>query len=161
MKKVFLSCLAILMFLIPFSPVTSAASGDRLIYDTMYNVAGGGLVSNNNRFSFQFDNWGDAQIWDVKTRTMIWNSKTKDTRIHKLQINYFSGKLVISDPQNTPYWTSDNLAWAKAWYGADNVPANFRGNVLIMQTDGNLVLYNNENPALGWYPVWASNTGGH
>jgi hypothetical protein len=56
MKKVFLTCLAILMFLIPFSPVTSAASGDRLIYDTMYNVAGGGLVSNNNRFSFQFDN---------------------------------------------------------------------------------------------------------
>ncbi|WKL02052.1 hypothetical protein Q0F98_37930 [Paenibacillus amylolyticus] len=40
------------------------------------------------------------------------------------------------------------------------MPANLRGNVLIMQTDGNLVLYNNENPALGWYPVWASNTGG-
>lgn len=60
MKKVFLSCLAMLIFLIPFSPVTSA-SGDRLIYDTMYNVAGRGLVSDNNRFSFQFDNWGDAQ----------------------------------------------------------------------------------------------------
>ncbi|MEK4365826.1 hypothetical protein MKX68_25630 [Paenibacillus sp. FSL M8-0212] len=160
MKKVFLSCLAMLIFLIPFSPVTSA-SGDRLIYDTMYNVAGRGLVSDNNRFSFQFDNWGDAQLWDVKTRTMLWNSKTKDMRIHKLQIRYFSGKLEISDPQNTPYWTSDNLAWAKAWYGADNVPANLRGNVLIMQNDGNLVLYNNENPAMGWYPVWASNTGGH
>lgn len=35
------------------------------------------------------------------------------------------------DPQKTPYWTSDNLAWAKEWYGADNVPANLRGNVLI------------------------------
>lgn len=159
-KKVFLSSLTLLMFLISLSPTAFAVSGDRITYEILYTGAGGWLVSNDNRFVLQFDNYGDGFIWDVKGKKKIWNTNTRDTRISKLQIDYYSGKIVLSDSQNTPYWMSDNLGWAKAAYGESNVPANLRGNVLIMQTDGNLVLYNNENPYLGWYPVWASNTGG-
>lgn len=161
MKKIFLLCAAIFMFLIPLAPVTHALSDDRLtVYQTLF-TSSMPMVSANNRFSMQFNVYGDLQLWDNRNRKMIWNNNVSDTRIQKLKIDYYSGRLVISDNQGTPYWTSDNKAWATAWYGADNVPVNLRGNVLIMQNDGNLVLYNNENPSAGWYPVWASNTGGH
>ncbi|MFE6076250.1 hypothetical protein ACFVQB_17365 [Paenibacillus sp. NPDC057886] len=159
MKKVVLLFAAIFMFLLSIAPSASAA-GDRLIYDIMYNNSIP-LVSSNNRFSLQYNVYGDLQLWDNRTRTMLWNTKTSDTRINHFKIDYWSGKLVLQDPQNTPYWTSDNKAWSTAWYGADNVPPNLRGNVLIVQNDGNLVLYNTETPSTGWYPVWASNTGGH
>ncbi|AEI41674.1 hypothetical protein KNP414_03116 [Paenibacillus mucilaginosus KNP414] len=40
------------------------------------------------------------------------------------------------------------------------MPTNLSGDLLIVQDDGNLVLYNTKDTARGWYPVWASNTYG-
>ncbi|GGF91102.1 hypothetical protein GCM10010912_40210 [Paenibacillus albidus] len=159
MKKIILLIFAVFMLQLPIAPATFAA-GERLTTsETMYNNAIP-LVSNNITYSLQFSAAGDLQLWNNRTRTMLWNTKTSDLRISQLRIDQYSGKLKLMDAYNTPYWTSDNSAWANAWYGQGNVPVNLVGDLLIVQNDGNLVLYNTKNVGIGWYPVWASNTGG-
>ncbi|MFX3645728.1 MAG: hypothetical protein ACE3K2_24100 [Paenibacillus sp.] len=60
-------------------------------------------------------------------------------------------------------WTPNTLSWIPGHHGS-SLPTNTTGDTLVMQSDGNLVLYNttltNSNYPNSWIPVWASNTGG-
>ncbi|WP_336763316.1 hypothetical protein [Paenibacillus sp. USHLN196] len=60
-------------------------------------------------------------------------------------------------------WSANTASWIPGHHGS-SLPANTTGDTLVMQSDGNLVLYNttltNSNYPNSWIPVWASNTGG-
>ncbi|MGQ8873443.1 hypothetical protein [Paenibacillus sp. TSA_86.1] len=60
-------------------------------------------------------------------------------------------------------WSMNTEAWIPGHHGS-GLPVNTTGDTLIMQSDGNLVLYNttltNQYYPNSWIPVWASNTGG-
>lgn len=159
MKKITLLFFAAFMLLLPVSPRTFAY-GERLTVYESFIMNSNPLVSNNITYSLNFTTSGDIQLWNNRKRTMLWHTNTRDLRISQLRIDQYNGRLKLMDVNNTPYWTSDNDAWANAWYGPNNVPANLRGDLLIVQDDGNLVLYNTKDLNRGWYPVWASNTGG-
>ncbi|WP_127531351.1 hypothetical protein [Paenibacillus kobensis] len=62
-----------------------------------------------------------------------------------------------------PIWSTDTASWIQAHHGS-GLPATTTGDTLVMQNDGNLVLYNttltNAYYPNSWIPVWASNTGG-
>ncbi|PWV97898.1 D-mannose binding lectin [Paenibacillus cellulosilyticus] len=62
-----------------------------------------------------------------------------------------------------PLWLTDTASWIPTHHGS-GLPANTTGDTLVMQNDGNLVLYNttltNTYYPNSWIPVWASNTGG-
>ncbi|MDQ0658313.1 hypothetical protein [Paenibacillus sp. W2I17] len=158
MKKTFLLSLAMFLLLLPFSSTTFAFQERLTVSDTMHTA--GRLVSNNNTYIMGLNGFGVLELRNVRNKTLLWNTNVKDLRINMLIIDQYNGRLKLTDYSNTPYWTSDNQAWANAWYGPGNVPENLVGDLLIMQNDGNLVLYNTKNIAKGWYPVWATNTGG-
>ncbi|WP_440113645.1 hypothetical protein [Paenibacillus sp. QZ-Y1] len=159
MKKIILLLFAVFMIQLPIAPATFAA-GERLTVRETFTANAIPLRSNNMTYSLEFMPSGDIQLWNNRTHTMIWHTNTRDLRISQLSIDHYNGRLKLMDWNNTPYWTSDNNAWANAWYGQGNVPVNLVGDLLIVQDDGNLVLYNTKNLSIGWYPVWASNTGG-
>ncbi|WP_176560149.1 hypothetical protein [Brevibacillus dissolubilis] len=48
--------------------------------------------------------------------------------------------------------------WTKANYASGSVPSDLTGDVLNVQDDGNVVVYNTKHG--NWYPVWATNTAG-
>ncbi|ETT63273.1 hypothetical protein C173_23297 [Paenibacillus sp. FSL R7-277] len=157
MKKIFLLLFAVLMIQLPIASATFAF-GERLTVRERFIGNASPLVSNNMKYILNFMPSGDIQLWNNHKRTMIWHTNTSDFRISQLAIDQYNGRLKLMDWNNTPFWTSDNNAWATAWYGQGNVPVNLVGDLLIVQDDGNLVLYNTKNVGLGWYPVWASNT---
>ncbi|KQO00662.1 hypothetical protein [Paenibacillus sp. Leaf72] len=70
---------------------------------------------------------------------------------------------VIDTSKRQSVWFADTASWISAHHGS-GLPANTTGDTLIMQSDGNLVLYNttmtNSHYPNSWIPVWASNTGG-
>ncbi|WP_338551457.1 hypothetical protein [Paenibacillus sp. KS-LC4] len=59
-------------------------------------------------------------------------------------------------------WFTDTASWISK--NGRGLPTNTTGDTLIMQNDGNLVLYNSTlttiNYPNSWIPVWASNTTG-
>ncbi|MEK3773880.1 hypothetical protein MHI48_05595 [Paenibacillus sp. FSL H7-0942] len=158
MKKTFLLSLAMFLLLLPFSSTTFAFQERLTVSENMTFTTR--LLSDNSRYLFNFNVQGDVELRNVKKKTLIWSTNLKERRVVMLVIDQYNGRLKLTDYSNTPYWTSDNQAWANAWYGPGNVPENLVGDLLIMQNDGNLVLYNTKNIAKGWYPVWATNTGG-
>lgn len=60
-------------------------------------------------------------------------------------------------------WIANTASWISTHHG-NTLPTDTTGDTLIMQSDGNLVLYNttltNSQYPNSWIPVWASNTGG-
>ncbi|PQP84747.1 hypothetical protein C0Q44_09525 [Paenibacillus sp. PCH8] len=159
MKKTIILAVTLFMLLLSVAPSTFAA-GDRLTTRETFNIAVSPLVSNNLAYALYFTPSGDIQLRNVRSHKILWNTKTKNLNIFQFRIDQYSGKLTLTDIKNTPYWTSDNKAWATAWYGQGNEPENLKGDLLLVQEDGNLVLYNTINLDRGWYPVWASNTTG-
>lgn len=84
------------------------------------------------------------------------------------KFEYFYGwgwdKILVPDTSKfVSAWTPNTEAWIPAHHGSA-LPTSTTGDTLIMQNDGNLVLYNTTltNPYYpnSWIPVWASNTGG-
>ncbi|WP_341277829.1 hypothetical protein [Paenibacillus sp. FSL H8-0537] len=67
---------------------------------------------------------------------------------------------VIDTTKIQDAWFTDTASWISK-HGR-GLPTNTTGDTLIMQNDGNLVLYNstltNSNYPSSWIPVWASNT---
>lgn len=72
--------------------------------------------------------------------------------------------LMIDTSVQVAAWSPNTTSWIPGHHGS-SLPANTTGDTLVMQSDGNLVLYNttltNSNYPNSWIPVWASNTGGH
>ncbi|WP_339258079.1 hypothetical protein MKZ12_29700 [Paenibacillus sp. FSL R5-0713] len=71
--------------------------------------------------------------------------------------------LVIDTSVQVAAWSPNTTSWIPGHHGG-SLPSNTTGDTLVMQSDGNLVLYNttltNDYYPNSWIPVWASNTGG-
>jgi hypothetical protein len=71
--------------------------------------------------------------------------------------------LMIDTSVQVAAWSPNTTSWIPGHHGS-SLPANTTGDTLVMQSDGNLVLYNttltNDYYPNSWIPVWASNTGG-
>ena len=73
-------------------------------------------------------------------------------------------KVLVPDTSKlVAVWAMNKEAWIPGHHG-NTLPVDTPGDTLIMQNDGNLVLYNttltNANYPNSGIPVWASNTGG-
>ncbi|WP_409175499.1 hypothetical protein [Brevibacillus fortis] len=157
MKKIILLLFAVFMLQLHFTSATFAYGGDRIKVGQQIDKAGR-IVSSNNKYFFQLTAVGNLELWrrDPKPATLLWTKQTNDWGMSYLKIDYYSGKLVLMHANGTPSWYSDNAAWSSSRHPAGT---NLRGDLLIMQDDGNLVLYNTTDLNKGWYPVWASDTG--
>ncbi|MCZ8522246.1 MULTISPECIES: hypothetical protein [Paenibacillus] len=168
MKK--LTFLLLAVFMLQFSLVSAASAKDSLANGETL-AAGQQLTSNDGRFFLKMQTDGNLVLYTSSGQS-YWSTSTNKATIRiydpfcgctrvrtadKLVLE--GGSLVIKIVQN-PVWRSDNLAFSKMWYQGTNqpLPANLYGDKLIMQDDGNLVLYNTTSGS--WYPVWASHTGG-
>ncbi|MFA4137722.1 MULTISPECIES: hypothetical protein [unclassified Brevibacillus] len=160
MKKIALLLIAVFMIQLHFTSATFAGVGEDRIRagQELSNI--GWLTSINNKYTLRFSVYNDLQIkrYNPKPTTVIWSLNTNRAG-NSLKLDYYSGKLVILRGNGDPLWYSDNAAWSNIHYQG-KPPVNLRGDLMIMQDDGNLVLYNTTDLNQGWYPVWASNTGG-
>ncbi|MBY0088449.1 MULTISPECIES: hypothetical protein [Brevibacillus] len=159
MKKIILLLFTVFMLQLHFTSAALAFGSDRIkVGEQLCN--GCLLQSSNNTYYIQI--WrGNLELWKrfPRPETLLWTKQTNDKwGNHYLKIDYYSGKLVLSRANGDPAWYSDNAAWSNIHYQG-KPPANLRGDILIMQDDGNLVLYNTTDLNQGWYPVWASDTG--
>ncbi|WP_162835153.1 hypothetical protein [Tumebacillus flagellatus] len=73
-----------------------------------------------------------------------------------------SGHLLLTDAKNThAFWMADTDSWMNNWYRPPMIkPTGLVGDTLIVQNDGNCVLYDTVHGGGTWMPVWATNTGG-
>jgi exopolysaccharide biosynthesis protein len=96
-----------------------------------------GLTSRNRCFNFVMKNDGNLVVYNNNTRTEIWNAGISDNpNISKTTLKR-NGKLVVSTSNNAEVWSS----------GKVNNDAPY----LILQDDGNLVIYSNRRAV-----VWAT-----
>lgn len=159
MKKIALLLFAVFMLQLHFTSATFAITSDRIKVGQELHE-GGWLVSRNMEYKFQISLYGDLELWKrhPKPENLLWTKKSINKwGNYYLKIDYYSGKLVWMNG-DTPNWYSDNAAWSNIHYQG-KPPANLKGDILIMQDDGNLVLYNTTDLNQGWYPVWATDTG--
>ncbi|GAB1529862.1 MULTISPECIES: hypothetical protein [Brevibacillus] len=155
MKKIALLLFAVFMIQLHFTSATFAFGIDRLKPNQEMT---GWLTSINGKYELGFTVRQDLQIKKTRSNTVLWSVNTNGVG-HSLKLDYYSGKLVLLRGNGDPLWYSDNAAWSNIHYQG-KPPVNLRGDLMIMQDDGNLVLYNTTDLNQGWYPVWASNTGG-
>ncbi|NRS47943.1 hypothetical protein [Brevibacillus sp. HB2.2] len=155
MKKIALLLFAVFMIQLHFTSATFAFWNDRLKPNQEMT---GSLTSINGKYQLGFTVRQALQIKKTRSNTVLWSVNTNGVG-HSLKLDFYSGKLVLLRGNGDPLWYSDNAAWSNIHYQG-KPPVNLRGDLMIMQDDGNLVLYNTTDLNQGWYPVWASNTGG-
>ncbi|NRR01829.1 hypothetical protein HP570_06315 [Brevibacillus sp. RS1.1] len=154
MKKIALLLFAVFMIQLHFTSATFAFWNDRLKPNQEMT---GSLMSINGKYQLGFNVYNGLQLKN-RSNTVLWSVNTNRAG-HSLKLDFYSGKLVLLRGNGDPLWYSDNAAWSNIHYQG-KPPVNLRGDLMIMQDDGNLVLYNTTDLNQGWYPVWASNTGG-
>lgn len=145
-------------------------SGESLGKDTANPM----LISSDGRFTLVMQTDGNLVLY--MAGRALWHTHTYGQwtldydpygqiwfRIYpdKLQL-YISGWLEIRDnTESGRFWQADTKEWMKRHYGSLGLPTptNLIGDTLIVQNDGNVVLYDTKSGT--WKPVWATNTYGH
>lgn len=164
--------LALTMLQLPVVSEAFAAdtltSGQTLSHD-------GSLTSSDGRFALVMQWDGNLVLYNAGTS--LWDSDTRGDYYEwydalygiwrkdyaeVLRLDY--GFLKITDMSNTrPFWSADISKWMASHYTPPMIyPTGLVGDKLIVQNDGNVVLYDTTGNSGGqWLPVWATNTGGH
>ncbi|MDO7904942.1 hypothetical protein Q5741_00775 [Paenibacillus sp. JX-17] len=125
------------------------------------------LSSNNGRFNLVMQTDGNLvlykdagnPIWSTSTNgaAYVWRDPITGytTRRSPQLLTLSAGLLRVTDQfKDFTFWRADTQGWSNAHYQG-NVPAGLIGDSLVVQDDGNVVLYSS-----GKGPVWASNTNG-
>ncbi|MCZ8518385.1 MULTISPECIES: hypothetical protein [Paenibacillus] len=169
MKKLALILSAV--FMLQFSILSSAFAlglNDPVYYSKNALSIGGtleagqSLKSNNGTFSLVMQRDGNlvlyknggTPIWSVKTDKLMFPANTLKVG-PQIVVSY------TSSFYNSLSWFSDNYKWSIA-SGRYPEGTEYYGQVMIVQDDGNVVLYNTKGTTdqSVWYPVWASDTAG-
>lgn len=126
------------------------------------------LTSNNGRFNLIMQTDGNLVLYKDAGKS-IWSTKTSGAQYYWRDpitgytirrtpqlLTLAPGLLRVTDAfKDYMFWRADVQGWSNAHYQG-NVPAGLVGDALVVQDDGNVVLY-----ATGKGPVWATNTNGH
>lgn len=180
-KMACFTLLALSMLQIPAA--TSAFAADTLHPgETLSN--NGMLVSSDGRFALDMQSDGNLvlynagySLWSSHTSGAWYNpdpfySPWSSDPFNWIQGQYtvtaqvlrldYSGNLYVSDAKNTrSFWLADTNSWMNSWYRPPMIkPTGLVGDTLIVQNDGNCVLYDTVHSGGTWMPVWATNTGG-
>lgn len=125
--------------LIALSLMSSAYAGDTLRQDERLS-RDQSLTSNNGCFRLIMQNDGNLVLYN-KADTPLWATGTTGKEVN-FAIMQADGNFVLYGPDGHPVWAAN----------PENVgPAGFR---LVVQDDGNTVVYANDRP------TWVTNTGG-
>ncbi|WP_340015098.1 hypothetical protein [Paenibacillus sp. FSL K6-1318] len=143
--------------------------GNFVIYQNGSSLWSSG-TSNTGALSFKFESFGRPAMYS-------YGGKYQDVYQYgyRFGFNPATGKFeyytgwgydrvwVIDTSTLQSIWTPNTISWIPGHHGS-SLPTNTTGDSLVMQSDGNLVLYNttltNDYYPNSWIPVWASNTGG-
>ncbi|MCZ8518396.1 MULTISPECIES: hypothetical protein [Paenibacillus] len=147
-KLVFLFALVSMLF--SFSTSSYAKHGENVLREGEFLWRNEYLESSNGRYMLAFM-ITRLELYDAVEHKTLWQADTSSA-YQGLEISP-DGK-VSSIWAGQYLWQSNNQAWSNAHYQG-NPPANLAGDTLVVQDDGNLVLYNTKDPVKGWYPVWA------
>ncbi|QDS33754.1 hypothetical protein [Brevibacillus brevis] len=178
MKKFSLILFAV--FMLQFSIVSAVSAKSTLkVGETLEK--GQVLTSDNGIYSLIMQNDGNLVLYKNfnNSTTSLWASGT--AKFHADYIDpatgyyksYYPEYLGFAKTLNFPValglqergkgytiWRFAPEDWAPRHYGKSNVPADLTGDILVVQDDGNAVVYNTKHADKGWYPVWATNTYG-
>ena len=102
------------------------------------------LISVNNRYNFKFQLDGDLVVYDNIAGKSLWSSHTKGSQANYL-VMQSNGNLVLSTTAGFPVWAS-------------NTPSTPGQLSLLMQDDGNLVIYRGKLNIVNAVPIWETNT---
>ncbi|MFD1989999.1 hypothetical protein ACFSGI_08515 [Paenibacillus nicotianae] len=127
------------------------------------------LTSTNGRFNLVMQSDGNLVLYRDGGISM-WSTNT-DGKRYRWQ-DPISGYVITRMPQaltfnassirvtdqfrDYTFWSANPQAWSNNYYQG-KVPAGMVGEILVVQDDGNLVMYSSG----GKGPMWASDTGGH
>ncbi|MDN4616687.1 hypothetical protein QCD85_01165 [Paenibacillus sp. PsM32] len=169
MKSISLKFVLVLLavFMLQFNHASAASAKSTLnVGETL--AKGQMLSSPSGRFNLVMQNDGnlvlyrDAGIpmWDTNTDGDVFRYYDtflgREFQRYPEALTLLPNTLRVTDPsKGIAFWTADVKGWSNAHYKG-NVPAGLIGDSLVVQDDGNVVLY-----ATGKGPVWASNTGGY
>lgn len=144
--------------------------GNFVIYQNGSSLWSSG-TSNSGALSFKFEpQYGKPVIYKYGTKwqTVYQYAYRWGTNPATGKYEYYWGPgwdtvLVTDTTKLVDAWFANTAAWIPGHHGS-GLSADTTGDTLIMQSDGNLVLYNttltNDYYPNSWIPVWASNTGG-
>lgn len=164
LKKTALILMAI--FMLQLADISAASAKSSLAVGESL-TPGQMLSSPSGRFNLVMQNDGNLVLYK-DAGNPIWDTNTDDAE-YKWR-DPITGRVIYRSPQLltlTPnllrvtdqfkdytFWRADVQRWSNEHYQG-NVPAGLIGDTLVVQDDGNVVLY-----ATGKGPVWASNTNG-
>ena len=119
--------------------------------------------SEDNRYAMVFQSDGNLVVYKFAAKESykaIWNSGTVGRAV-KTCVFQHDGNLVMYDYAGKAIWDSNTDAKNREGKGfgfkADRFFPAGGGNWMVMQSDGNLVVYGNSYPSTG-YPRWSSNS---
>ncbi|PWK07022.1 hypothetical protein [Tumebacillus permanentifrigoris] len=168
MKKTIFTLLAVSVLSLS---VSSAAFASNTLTAGQSLAKGQGLYSNDGRFAFLMQT--DENLVLYNAGTSLWSSSTngmkayyydsflgRETIRHPEKVMlYTNGALKVTDlPGQSVFWQADTQSWIANNYRIPMIFPTY-GDKLIMQDDGNVVLYDTHSNS-NWMPVWATNTGG-
>ncbi|MBL0388284.1 hypothetical protein JJB07_16895 [Tumebacillus sp. ITR2] len=183
-KSVKMACFAFLALSVLQIPAASSAFASDTLHpgETLSN--NGMLVSADGRFALDMQSDGNLDLYN--NGNALWSSHTNGAWYNPnpfyspfstdpsmyvyaqftvwaqvLRLDN-SGVLRITDAGNThTFWVADTNTWMTNWYHPPMIkPTGLVGDTLIVQSDGNCVLYDTVHGGGSWMPVWATNTGG-
>ncbi|PWK08433.1 hypothetical protein [Tumebacillus permanentifrigoris] len=135
----------------------------------------GMITSADGRFAFDMQ-W-DGNLVLYNQGTSLWGSGTRGDHVDIydpfIGITYHRyaevlrldtiGRLRVTDTADQfTFWQADTNSWMNSHYQPPMIkPTGLVGDRLVVQSDGNCVLYDTTGNSGGsWLPVWATNTGG-
>jgi hypothetical protein len=168
LKKTIFTLLAVSMLSLTAS---SAAFAANTLTGGQSLGKGQGLYSNDGRFAFLMQN--DENLVLYNAGNSLWSSSTNGAKAYyydsflgittirhpeKLLLST-NGVLRVTDlPGQSTFWQADTQSWISNNYRIPMIFPTY-GDKLVMQDDGNVVLYDTHSN-INWLPVWATNTGG-
>jgi hypothetical protein len=102
------------------------------------------LPSVNSRYSFKFQLDGDLVVYDNAAGKPLWSSNTKGSQANRLVMQN-DGHLVLITKDDSLVWSSNKTSTQGDYF-------------LLMQDDGNLVIYQGKLYNESAVPIWATQT---
>jgi hypothetical protein len=108
--------------------------------------------SENGQYYFAFQNDGNLVIYRAQNNAVLWSSGTNNRNVIKAEFQR-DGNLVLTDNSGRPVWDAFRNQYFKTGDVVESTATRrARGsrNALIMQNDGNLVIYSGVGKSVKW-----------
>lgn len=130
----------------------NGANYEGIIYKNTILIVGNHYQSANRQYFFTFQEDGNLAIYRSADNSVLWSSGTTGRSVNRAEFQG-DGNLVLTASNGTVVWDAFSHQSQQTNTIVENVTDNRTRqgrNALIMQNDGNLVIYSGRERAVKW-----------